>query len=186
VSQESQRDDEARKTAALGQVDSRTRERLGQVLLFLVAAAVAVLLYQPLLVGPLLLLESFPDQPLLCSLILLLFGLVCFLCVEGSKVRSYKSVYFGSRGLLSLFSMMAGLLSAELFSVGIVGVGGSESPESQASPQDYLALIGGLVLVFLGAAGFKHALDLRVRYWIVLLVTAVVVLLAVLFPQLQP
>jgi hypothetical protein len=79
--------------------------------LLLAALTAAALLYEILLV------EAFPEHPLLCSLLLLLF---CFVCYVGFRLESRKGVYFFGRVLLLLFSITAGLVSLEFLYVGLV------------------------------------------------------------------
>ena len=156
-------------------MDIRRRPWLERTILLLVAAALAVPLLELLVMGPVLLVESLPERPVLGTVLFLLAGVVLALCYKGARLESPK-VRFLCRLLLLLFTISVALLSIEAITVTAIAVAMGHG----ASLQDDLRLIAALALVCMAAAGLKFSLGLRVRYWILLIVVfGVVLLLAV-------
>ena len=69
-----------------------------------------------------------------------------------------------------MVTLVAGIAAVEL-----VDVAAATLAAGHVAAEDYLLLAGALALVLVASAGVKIALDLRARYWIVLV--AVIVLL---------
>ena len=85
------------------------------------------------------------------------------------------------RVLAALATLLAALVAIELLTFGSVLAGIASSTEP--TPEDYLPLLGGIGLAALCAAGVKYVFQLRVRYWILLIATLVVLMLVVLAVQ---
>jgi hypothetical protein len=157
-----------------GTVQSPKRRWLERIIILLLAAAVAVPFFKLLLVGPFWLVASFPDSPWSTSLILLLLGISLILCVLGARLESPWTVSFCCRLVLMLATISLSLITVELVHVAQI----TQAVAHDLSAEDYLLMAGALALVLLVTVGTKIALDLRVRYWIVLLIVSVIVLLA--------
>lgn len=142
---------------------------LGQLALLIIAVVVAQLLAEVWLFGVVTLFEAFPRRPVLAGEILLSIFAILFLCIRGAKMDS-RIVYFASRAVLLIGSVIAGIASVEAIVYGAVALG-------THSPRETLYLAGGLFLVAVAAAGIKYAFNWRLAYWIVLLA----VLAAVIF-----
>jgi hypothetical protein len=161
-------------------MDPRSCRWLGQLFLLFVTAVIAVPSFGLLLIGPVLLVEHFPTHPLASSLILLLVGLVLVLCFLGSRLESRKVVSFLCRLVWMLFTIMVCLLSIELIPETIINIAAGYG----AVLEDYLGLLGVLALMCVATAGLKIALELRARYWIVLLGVIGIALLTTLVAEL--
>ncbi len=85
------------------------------------------------------------------------------------------------RVLAVLPTLVAALVAIELLTYGSVLAGISSSAEP--SPEDFFPLLSGIGLAALCAAGVKYVFNLRIRYWILLIVTLVALMLAVLAIQ---
>ena len=85
------------------------------------------------------------------------------------------------RVLAALATLLAALVAIELLTYGSVLAGIASSTEP--TPEDYLPLLGGIGLAALCAAGVKYVFRLRVRYWILLIVTLAALFLTVLAIQ---
>lgn len=137
------------------------RRLLGQAGLLLIGAATASQLAELLVGGPIQLVAAFPEYPVACSLIALLFAGAVVLCWLGSRLEARRLLSLPCRFLLLLVALGAGLIAMEL-----LVLGGIEAMVGQ-SLEDYAPLIGALALAALAAAGIKQALRARLRYWIV-------------------
>jgi hypothetical protein len=146
---------------------------LGQLALLIVTVVVALLLTELWLFAALTLFEAFPQRPVLASTILLAIVAVLFLCIRGARMQSRTVVYFASRAVLLIGSAIAGVASLEAIYVGALASGASPSPES------YLSLGGGLLLVAVAAAGVRYVFNWRVAYWIVFLAVLSVVIVSI-------
>jgi hypothetical protein len=85
------------------------------------------------------------------------------------------------RALAVLPTLVAALVAIELLTFGSVLAGISSSAEP--SLEDYMPLLGGIGLAALCAAGVKYVFNLRIRYWILLIVTLVALMLVMLAVQ---
>jgi hypothetical protein len=134
---------------------------LGQLALLIIVVVVALALAEVWLFAAFILLEAFPQRPVLASGFLLAILAVLFLCIRGAKMDSRTIVYFASRAVLLIGSAIAGIVSVEVLYSGLLASGAAPSREA------YLKLTGGLLLVAVAAAGVKYAFSWRLSYWIV-------------------
>ena len=138
---------------------------LAQLALLIVAVVAALLLAELWLLGALTLLETFPRRPVLASGILLSLLAMLALCIRGARTDSRFIVYFASRAVVLIGSVIAGIAAVEVIYVGSVASG------VQPSREGLFYLAGGMLLVAVAAAGVKFAFNWRLAYWIVFLAT---------------
>ena len=170
---------------------ARAWQVLSRVPLWLVSIVTGVLLFQILAcVGLVLsqgsevfntrsLREALRQNPLLHGANLTLLGLLWFAVIRGDYRRM---ITLAARAFIVPGCGLALILSAELFWIGIIGLG----VEGASSINNYLLFCGGLLLVLVWAAGVKlHVFRLPLARWAIFSASLVSVLMVLVGNALQ-
>jgi hypothetical protein len=149
-------------------VNIRASRVVTQVLLLTAVAAILYPLSEIFLGAPFLAAESW-EHPWPYSLIWPLMMSALVFSWVGSQSRFRWTLRIPCQIVLLLFSLGVDLLALEMFGESAYGL------ITGLSGEDFVLTIIGLLLVCLSVAGIRRALDLRIRYWIVLLALLVLI-----------